>query len=194
MELVGVGSHIPCGVAGIRLAIPPAGRGRGSELIGFVRWAGVNVVGAFGIGLRVVGRAGAADVVTGDDDPLVALVHEDIDEVAGVGHFGRKKAFGMIAQVALPSPCLPPDLLENLKFLAKYGFRQERGERMVVGEAHKVHACGAGRGFPCPGFLESVVPPSTIAELVHGAELADIVNERTRVADGKSTAVRDVGE
>ena len=74
VELIGVGSHIPSCVAGVRLTIPPAISGRWPKLVGFIRRTGKNVVRPLRIRLGVIGRTRAADVMAGHDDPLVSLV------------------------------------------------------------------------------------------------------------------------
>ena len=196
VELVGVGADVPGGVAGVGLGIPPLRNvvETRADLVGLVRRAAVDVVGAGRVGAVVVTRAGAADVMAGDDDPLVAFIDEDIDEVARVGHLGGEKSLRVVAEVRVAVPRLPPSLLEDLEFLAEDGFREQRGERVVVGEADEIHARGTGRSGPPAGLAVAVRPAGAVAEVVAAAELADVVDERAGVADGETAARIEAGQ
>ena len=186
VQLVSVRRDIPGRVPRIRLAIPPAfGRGR-SELVRLVRRTGENVVAALGVGHRIVGRARAAEVVAGHDDPLVAFLTQHLDKVARVAHFGGEKSFRMVAQVGLAAPRLPPSLLENLQFLAEDRFGQERGQRVMIGEADEVQTGRTGRRFPPARFLGAVVPSAAVAQLADRTKLPHVVDERTGVTEGES--------
>ena len=194
VELVGVGRDIPCRVAGIGFAKPPAIGGRRTKLVGAVGRAGINVVAARRIRLVVVGRAGAADVVAWHYDPLITFVGEHIDQVTRVAHFGGEKSFRMIAEVRVATPCLPPGLFENLQLLAEDRLRQQRRERVVVGETNEIHARGSCGGKPSACLAVTVVPTRAIAQLTERSELTDIVDERSRVADGESACVVETAE
>ena len=119
VELIGEGGDVPGGVAGIGFAVPPAVVDDGAELVGLVRGAGEDAIGAFGVRLGVVAGAGAGDMVAGNDDPFVALVDKDVDQMAAVGHFGREETLGVVGEIAVTAPRLPPGLLEYLELLAK---------------------------------------------------------------------------
>ena len=196
VELVGERGDIPRGVARIGHAIPPLGGGvetRG-ELVGAVRRAGVNAVGTFGIGLVVVARAGAADMVARHQRPLVALVDQDVDQVSGVGHLGGEKSFRMVGQVGVAAPRFPPRLLEGLDLLAEDRLRQQRPERVVVGESQHVHARRTGGSLPTARLAVSGVPVALVTEVTAAAELTDVVDQRARVAHAEAGAVVDVGQ
>lgn len=92
----------------------------------------------------------------------------------------------MVAQVGLAAPRLPPGLLEDLQFLAEDRFGQERGQRVMIGEADEVHTGRTGRRFPAARFLVAVVPAAAVAQLADRTKLPHVVDERTGVAEGET--------
>ena len=92
----------------------------------------------------------------------------------------------MVAQVGLAAPRLRPSLLENLQFLAEDGLGQERGQRVMIGEADEVEAGRTGRRFPPARFLGAVVPSAAVAQLADRTKLPHVVDERPGVAKGEA--------
>jgi hypothetical protein len=134
----------------------------------------------------VVAGAGAADMVTGNDEPLVAFVHQHVDDVARISHFGREKALRVVAQVAVAAPRLPPGLFEGLDFLAQNLFGEEGGEGVVVGEADEVQAARLPRLRCCR------CSTAAVAEVPAAAELADVVDQRSGIAQCEAAAGKGV--
>ena len=193
VQLVGKRRDIPRGIAGVRFAIPPligvveAGR----NLVGFVRRARVNIEGALRIRSVIVTRTRPADVMARHQRPFESLVDQHVDKVTRVTHLRRKKALRVVGQIAVAAPRFPPCLLEGLDFLAENRFGQKRSERVVVGEAQHVHAGRTGRSSPSAAFADARIPVALVTEMSTAAELADVVDERTRIADGKAAVVVD---
>ena len=184
VQLVSERGDVPSGVAGVGHAIPPlAGVVESrTELVGLVRRAGVDVVGTFGIRPVVIARTSATDMMRGYDGPLVTFIDQHVDEVAGVAHFGGEESLGVIAQISVSIPSLPPGLFEYLQFLPKNLLGEHRGEGMVVGETEQVEAS------PALGFAIAVGPAATVTEVAASAELADVVDQGAGVAHGEAAA------
>ena len=120
VQLIGKGRHVPCRVAGIGFAVPPALGGRGAKQVGLVGRRRENaVLPGSQIELVEIGRARAAQVVAGHNGPLVAFVHQHINQRLRERHFSREIALGVVAEVRIAAPRLPPRLLENLQLFAK---------------------------------------------------------------------------
>ena len=181
VQLVSERSNVPRGIAGVRLAIPPLAGvvETRPDLVCTVRRAGKNVVRTFRISAVVIARTGAAEVMTGYNDPLEAFVDEHIDDVARVGHFRGEKPLGMVTEVGTPSPRLPPSLFENLDFLAKNFFGQQRSQRMVMGETDQIQA-----PFLAAGGVARI-PAAAITQVPTAAKLAHVINQSTRITHGK---------
>ena len=183
VELVGEGRDVPGRVARVRLAVPPARRRRGAQQVRLVRRRGHDVVLVVRqVEVVEIGRAGAAQVVAGDDGPLVAFVHQHVDQRLREGHFGREEALRVVAEVAVAAPGLPPGLLEDLEFLAEHFLGQQRREGVVVGEAHEIQPAPAAR------FRVAAVPIAAVAEVAAAPELADVVDQRARIAQREAAA------
>ena len=190
VELIRVGRDVPGAVAGIRGVVPPAGRRRRPQQIGPVRRAGIDVEIAVGRALVEIGRTGARKMVAGHDNPFVALLAEDIDHFLGEGHFRREESLGVVGEIAVLVPRLPPDLLERVDFLAENRLGQDGAEGVVVGEADHVHAAAAAGGGPAHGFAIAIVPAGAIAQFAGIAEAADVFNQGSGITDGIAGAGR----
>ena len=118
--------------------------------------------------------------------PLVALIHQHINQRLRKSHFRRKKALGVVAQIAIAAPRLPPCLLENLKFLAKDLLGQQRRKRVVIGEAHEVQTPRLTRR------RIAVVPSAAISKIPAAAQLPHVVYQRAGIAQGKAAARKGV--
>ena len=84
-------------------------------------------------------------------------------------------------------------MLEGLNFFAEDGLREQRTKRVVVGEPEHVHARGPARCFPSARLAVAGVPIALISEVTAAAELADIVDQRSGIADAKTAAAVDAG-
>ncbi|OQA26447.1 MAG: hypothetical protein BWY59_01382 [Verrucomicrobia bacterium ADurb.Bin345] len=126
-------------------------------------------------------------MVAGDDDPLVALVHQHINEVPGVSHLRREETFRVITEIRIAVPRLPPRLLEDLKFLAEHFLREQRRERVMIRESDEVEPAPASR------LAIAVRPPAAVSEVSAAAQLANVVDQRSGIAQ-REPAARERGQ
>ena len=194
VQLVGVGRMVPGGFADVAGAEPPVAAAGRPELVGFVRRTGVDlptVVFGRGIGrVAHVGGQGAAEMMAGDDGPLIAFIGQDVDHGGRKRHFRGEKALRPVGDGA-HVPRLVGRFVEDLEFLAENFLRQHGAEGVVVGEADHLELPTAARGQPLGGLAVAVPPAGAVAAVAVGAEVVDVVDERPGIAHGIA-AVEDV--
>jgi len=194
VQLIGEGRYIPGCIAGVGRGIPPAGGERRAEQVRPVGRAGIDAVVAAGRALLEIGWTGPTQMVAGHDDPLVAFIRQHVNHLRGKGHFGREKPLGMVGQIAVLAPRLPPGLLEDLDFLAQYRLGNDRRQGVMVGHPDRVQAGAAARGLPTHRFAIAAKPLGAVAEIVGAPEAAHVLDQRTGIADGIARALGQTGQ
>src|ERR1700730_11148687 len=97
----------------------------------------------------------------------------------------------MVAQIGVAGPSFPPRLLEYLQLLAEHGFWQQRRERVMVGKADEIKSPTAERSCPAFRLTVAVPPTAAITELIICGEIADIIDQRTRVTKREPGLIRN---